>query len=46
MDDVVNMLILKKHNLLNFSLPLVSSGLDENLIQFMVEYKETQTKYV
>lgn len=43
MDDVVNVLILKKCHLLNFSLPLVSSDLDENLVQFIVLYKETQT---
>ena len=43
MDGVVNVLILKKHHLLNFSLLLVSSGLDENLVQFIVGYKETQT---
>lgn len=43
MDGVVNVLILKKHHLLNFSLLLVSSDLDENLVQFIVGYKETQT---
>lgn len=31
MDDVVNMLILKKHNFLNVLPPLVSSNLGENL---------------
>lgn len=43
MDDVVNVLILKKRHLLNFSLHLVSSDIDENLVQFIVGYKETQT---
>ena len=43
MDGVVNVLILKKHHLLNFSLPLVSSDLDKNLVPFIVGDKETQT---
>lgn len=36
MDDVVNMLILKKHNFLNFLPPVVSSELGEELVQFIV----------
>ena len=43
MDGVVNVRIWKKRHLLNFSLPLVSSDLDKNLVQFIVGYKETQT---
>lgn len=43
MDDIINVLILKKCHLLNFSLPLLSSDLDENLVQFIVGYRETQT---
>lgn len=31
MDDVVNMLILRKHNFLNVLPPLLSSNLGENL---------------
>lgn len=32
MDGAVNMLILKKHNFLNFPPPRVSSNLGENLV--------------
>lgn len=38
----VNTLILKKHNFLNFFLPLVSSSLGKNLVRFIVKYKGTQ----
>lgn len=44
MDGAVNMLILRKHNFLNFPPPRVSGNLSENLVGSYQKYKEEQAK--